>query len=135
VLHRLFSEPMVYICPAGHPLSRRSRVTVSDLQGRILRPPPGWGSRAAIDDALGSTSSADEVSNYSLLADLVRVGFGTTLAPASALRGDMLAGLHTVPVEDSRLRWTLSAAVPHRRTSAAASVLLDALVKGSAGRS
>jgi hypothetical protein len=47
----------------------------------------------------------------------------------------MLAGLRTVPVEDSRLRWTLSAAVPHRRTSAAASVLLDALVKGSAGHS
>jgi len=134
VLHRLFSEPMVYFCPAGHPLSRRSRITVSDLQGRILRPPPGWGSRNAIDEVLGPTSSADEVSNYSLLADLVRAGFGTTLAPASAIRGDMLTGLHAVPVEDSRLCWTLSAAVPHRHMSAAASVLLDALIKGSAGR-
>jgi DNA-binding transcriptional LysR family regulator len=133
-LHPLFSEPMVFICQPGHRLSRRSRVAVPDLREEtILRPPPGWGTRAVIDAALGDTRSAFEVGNYALMARLVRAGFAATLAPASAMSGDMLAGLHAVPVEDSRLRWTLSAAVcANRRMTAATKALLDTLIKDSA---
>ena len=134
VLHQLFSEPMVFICQPCHRLSDRSQVTVSDLRDEmILRPPPGWGTRAVIDEALGATRSAFEVGNYALMARLVHTGFGATLAPASAMTREMLTGLRTVAVEDSRLRWTLFAAVcADRRMTAATKVLLDALIKSAA---
>jgi len=135
VLHPLFTEPMVFICRPGHRLSGHSQVSVADLREEmILRPPPGWGTRAVIDAALGATDSAFEVGNYALMARLVHAGFAPTLAPASAMSGDMLAGLRAVPIDDSRLCWSLSAAVSaDRRMTAAAQVLLDALIEGSAG--
>ena len=50
VLHPLFSEPMVFVCLPEHPLSQHSSVAVRELQDEmILRPPPGWGTRTAID--------------------------------------------------------------------------------------
>lgn len=136
ILHPLLSEPMVFICQPGHRLSQRTQVAVPDLREEmILRPPPGWGSRAIIDAALGETRSAFEVANYALMARLVHGGFATTLAPASAISGDMLAGLRAVPVDDPRLRWTLSAAIcTDRRMTAATKVLLDALTRGSTAR-
>jgi DNA-binding transcriptional LysR family regulator len=134
VLHPLYREPMVFICRPGHRLSERRQVMVRDLQQEtLLRPPPGWGSRAVIDAALGTTRSAFEVANYSLMATLVRAGFAATLAPESAISGDMLAGLCAVPVDDARLRWNLSAAVSAgRRMTGATQVLLDALIRRSA---
>ncbi len=133
VLHPLFTEPMVFICRPCHRLSERSRVSVADLREEmILRPPPGWGTRTVIDAALGATDSAFEVGNYALMARLVHAGFATTLAPASAMSGEMLAGLRALPIEDSRLCWSLSAAVSaDRRMTAAAQVLLDALIEDS----
>ena len=132
-LHPLFTEPMVFVCLPDHPLSQRPSVTVPDLREEmILRPPPGWGTRASIDAALGATRSAFEVANYALMSRLVRAGFASTLAPASGIQGDMLSGLRAVPVDDLRLRWTLSAAVcTDRRMTAAATVLLDTLIQQS----
>lgn len=136
VFHELFSEPMVFICKRDHWLSRRSQVAVPDLREEmILRAPPGWGTRVIVDAALGATHSAFEVGSYALMASLVRAGFATTLAPASAISGDMLAGLCAVPVDDPRMCWVLSAAVcTDRRMSAATAVLLNALTRGSATR-
>jgi DNA-binding transcriptional LysR family regulator len=130
-LHQLFSEPMMFVCLPGHPLSRHPPVTVPELREEmILRPPPGWGTRTVIDDVLGATQSAFEIADYALMARLVRDGFATTLAPESAISGEMLAGLRAVRVDDSRLTWTLSAAVcTDRRITAAATVLLDALTR------
>jgi DNA-binding transcriptional LysR family regulator len=135
VLQPLFTEQMVLLMPPGHRLSRREGVTVADLREEVLlRPPPGWGTRAAIDEALGATESAFEVASYDLMGSLVRAGFATALVPASAMTGIMLAGLRTVPAEDSRLRWTLSAVVSaDRRMTVATGVLLSALVADSAG--
>jgi DNA-binding transcriptional LysR family regulator len=133
VLHPLFSEPMVFVCLPDHPLSQRPSVAVPDLREEmILRPPPGWGTRTVIDAALGATHSAFEVADYALMSRLVRAGFATTLAPASAIGGEMLAGLCAVTVDDARLRWTLSAAVcTDRRMTAATTVLLDTLTRRS----
>jgi DNA-binding transcriptional LysR family regulator len=127
----LFTEPMVFVCRPDHPLSQRPRVAVPDLREEtILRPPPGWGTRTIIDAAFGATQSAFEIANYSLMARLVREGFATTLAPESAISGDMLSGLCAVPVDDPRLRWTLSTAVcTERRMTAATTVLLRALTQ------
>jgi DNA-binding transcriptional LysR family regulator len=133
VLHPLFSEPMVFVCLPDHPLSQRPSVAVPDLREEmILRPPPGWGTRTIIDAALGATRSAFEVADYALMSRLVRARFATTLAPASAIGGEMLAGLCAVLVDDARLRWTLSAAVcTDRRMTAATTVLLDTLTRRS----
>ena len=135
-LHQLFSEPMMFICLPDHPLSRHPPVTVSELRAEmILRSPPGWGTRTVIDDVLGATQSAFEITDYALMARLVRDGFATTLAPESAISGEMLAGLRAVRVDDSRLTWTLSAAVStDRRITAAAAVLLDALTRHARAR-
>ena len=133
VLNPLFSEPMVFVCRPDHPLSQRPSVAVPDLREEmLLRPPPGWGTRTVIDAALGATRSAFEVGDYALMSRLVRAGFATTLAPASAIGGEMLAGLRAVHVDDARLRWTLSAAVcTDRRITAATTVLLDTLIRRS----
>jgi len=132
-MHRLFSEPMVFVCLPDHPLGRLSSVSVADLRGeKILRSPPGWGTRAIVDAVLGATRSAIEIVDYGLMARLVREGFAATLVPESAFRGEMLAGLCAVPVDDVRLRWTMYAAVcTDRRMTAAARVLLDALTRQS----
>ena len=127
---------MVFICKRDHWLSQRAQVAVPDLREEmILRAPPGWGTRTIIDAAFGATRSAFEVANYALMASLVRAGFATTLAPASAISGHMLDGLCAVPVDDPRMRWVLSAAVcTDRRMSAATAVLLNALTRESAAR-
>jgi len=132
-LHPLFSEPLVFVCRPCHPLSKHRSVAVPELREEmILRPPPGWGTRTVIDAALGATRSAFEIGDYALMARLVRAGFATTLAPASAIDGEMLAGLCAVPVDDSRLRWSLSAAIcTDRQMTAATTVLLDALTQRS----
>ena len=132
-LHRLLCEAMVFVCRPDHPLSHRSSVAVPDLREEtILRPPPGWGTRTIIDAAFGATQSAFEIANYSLMARLVREGFATTLAPESAIIGEMLNGLCAIPVDDARLRWTLSTAVcTERRMTAATTVLLRALTQES----
>jgi DNA-binding transcriptional LysR family regulator len=106
---------------------------VADLrQEPILRPPPGWGTRAIIDAAFGATQSAFEIAHYALMARLVREGLATTLAPESAISGEMLNGLRAIPVDDAGLRWTLSTAVStERRMTAATTVLLSAFTQRS----
>ena len=131
VITPLASEPLVFVCPAAHPLAGRSRVTVADLATEtILRFPPGWGVRAAVDAALGADASAVEVADYALMFQLVRGRFGTTLVPASAAAGGDHPGLAAVPVGDPRLAWTLSAAASAtRQPTAAAAALLTALTR------
>ena len=65
------------------------------------------------------------------MARLVREGFATTLAPESAISGDMLNGLRAIPVDDPRLRWTLSHRREHRPAdgTAATTALLGALIQ------
>jgi DNA-binding transcriptional LysR family regulator len=124
-LRPLVSEPMVFACGPDHPLATRLEVSAADLAGEtILRFPPGWGITDAVDQVLGAAPSPIEVADYTLMAELIRRRFGTTVLPASAVG----AGLRAVPVGDERLRWQLSAAISaSRRPSAAAAAVLDAL--------
>ena len=130
VLSPLVSESMVFVCPDGHPLGARTRVTAADLADEtILRFPLGWGVRAAVDAALGADPSSFEIADYDLMLKLVRAGLATTLMPASAVPRDY-PGVRVVPVDDDRLSWNLSAAVSaRRRPSAAAAALLRALTE------
>jgi DNA-binding transcriptional LysR family regulator len=135
VLHPLVSEALVFVCRPGHPLSGRPRVTAPELAAEtILRFPPGWGVRAAVDRVFGEARGAAEIADYTLMTKLVRAGFGTTLMPASAING-IDSGTLAVPVDDARLRWSLSAAISSkRRPTAATTVLLGALTRAAAPR-
>jgi DNA-binding transcriptional LysR family regulator len=128
ILSPLVSEALVFVCPADHPLSRRPGVTVADLaEETILRFPPGWGVRDTVDRVLGAVPSAVEIADYALMLKLVQGHFGTTLMPASAIAAGP-AGLRAVPVDDARLRWSLSAAVSASRSpTAATTAVLRAL--------
>jgi DNA-binding transcriptional LysR family regulator len=128
ILSPLVSEPLVFVCPADHPLSRRPAVTVPDLaEETILRFPPGWAVRDTVDRVLGADPAAIEIADYGLMLKLVQRRFGTTLMPVSAL-ADGHAGLLALPVDDARLRWSLSAAISaSRRPTAATIALLRAL--------
>jgi DNA-binding transcriptional LysR family regulator len=130
LLTPLISEPLVFVCPAGHRLGQRARVTAADLaEETILRFPPGWGIRATVDAVLGADPSAIEIGDYALMLTLVQSRFGTTLLPASAItRG--YPGLVAVAADDPRLAWNLSAAISaSRRPTAAATALLSALTQ------
>ena len=124
----LVSEALLFVCPAGHPLSGRPRVTLADLADEtILRFPPGWGIRDTVDRVLGPDPSAVEIADYALMLKLIQGRFGTTLIPASALANGP-AGLLPVPVDDPRLRWNLSAAISAgRQPTAATTAVLRAL--------
>jgi DNA-binding transcriptional LysR family regulator len=132
-LHPLVDEPLVFLCRPDHRLAARSSISAGDLEAEeILRFPPGWGVSRTVDTVLGRSSDAMEVADYTLMASLIRAGFGTALAPESAAPGRR--GLARVTVEDPRARWRLFAAVsPVRRAGAATRVVLDALVAGGAG--
>jgi len=122
ILSPLVSEALVFVCPADHPLSGRASVTAADLADEtILRFPPGWGVRDAVDRVLGPDPSAIEIADYGLMLKLIRGRFGTTLMPASAVT-ERHAGLLPVPVDDPRLRWNLSAAVSASRQPTAATI-------------
>ncbi len=128
ILSPLVSEALVFVCPADHPLSRRPSVTVADLADEtILRFPPGWSVRDTVDRVLGAVPSSIEIADYTLMLKLVQGHFGTTLMPASAI-ADGPAGPRAVPVDDARLRWSLSAAVSASRApTAATTAVLRAL--------
>jgi DNA-binding transcriptional LysR family regulator len=134
LLTPLVSEPLVFVCPAGHRLSQRGRVTATDLaEETILRFPPGWGIRATVDAVLGADPSAIEIGDYALMLTLVRSRFGTTLLPASAITHGH-PGVVAVSVDDPRLAWDLSAAISaSRQPTAAATALLTALTQAVAG--
>jgi len=130
-LRRLVTEPMVFVCRRDHPLAGYASVTVSRLaKEQILRFPPGWGVRDIVDLVLGPASSAAEVYDYELMAELVQAEFGTTLMPKSAVEARW--GLVGVRVNDARMNWSLSAATSAmRRATAATSALLECLSEAS----
>jgi DNA-binding transcriptional LysR family regulator len=132
ILSPLVSEPLVFVCPADHPLSRRPSVTVADLADEtILRFPPGWSVRDTVDRVLGTVPSAIEIADYTLMLKLVQGHFGTTLMPASAIAAGP-AGPRAVPVDDARLRWNLSAAISATRSpTAATTAVLRALSRAA----
>ena len=135
ILSPLVSEALVFVCPADHPLSRRPSVTVADLaEETILRFPPGWSVRDTVNRVFGAVPSGAEIADYTLMLKLVQGHFGTTLMPASAIEAGP-AGPRAVPVDDVRLRWSLSAAVSASRPpTAATTAVLRALSVADSSR-
>jgi DNA-binding transcriptional LysR family regulator len=97
------AEEMLLACPPDHPLARRRRIALSELDGeRFVDYPPGWGTRRGVDrlfaDAGFTRRIEVEVGDVPTVAELVRAGFGFAFLSPSTLphtRGLILR--HTRP--------------------------------------
>jgi DNA-binding transcriptional LysR family regulator len=93
-------EPMLLACPPGHPLARRSAVSVTELAGEPLVDfPPGWGTRTMVDQLFATAgverSVGIEVPDTSIHAALVGAGLGLGILPETMIA---TAGLTGVPL-------------------------------------
>jgi DNA-binding transcriptional LysR family regulator len=80
-VHTLASEEMMLACPPEHPLAKRRRIALAELNGeRFVDFPPGWGTRLAVDQLFANAGLhreiAVEVADIPNVIDLVRAGFG-----------------------------------------------------------
>jgi len=87
---RLLSrEPMMFVCRQDHHLADRNHVRIRDLAGEdLIGFPSEWGLQRLIDNAFAAEGIEAHVPyemavDYSIAADLVRNGLGTTFMPAT----------------------------------------------------
>ncbi|MDT4914205.1 MAG: hypothetical protein QOC66_3333 [Pseudonocardiales bacterium] len=86
----LAAEEMLLACPPDHPLSRRKRIALRELDGeRFVDYPPGWGTRLSVDRLFSESGLqreiAVEVGDIPTVAQLVRAGFGFAFVSPSTL--------------------------------------------------
>jgi DNA-binding transcriptional LysR family regulator len=89
-LHTLAAEEMLLACPPDHPLARRRRISLSELDGeRFVDYPPGWGTRVSVDRLFAEAGLqrdiAVEVGDVPTVAELVRAGFGFAFVSPSTV--------------------------------------------------
>jgi DNA-binding transcriptional LysR family regulator len=89
-LRTLAVEEMLLACPPDHPLARRRRIALAELDGeRFVDYPPGWGTRASVDrlfaDAGLHREIAVEVGDIPTVSELVRAGFGFAFVSPSTV--------------------------------------------------
>lgn len=131
--HLLAAEEMVLACPPGHPLAKRRRIPLADLDGeRFVEFPAGWGTRLAADRLFAEAGLqreiAVEVADVPNVTDLVRAGFGFALLPSSmvpASRGLPVRHVRPGPV------FRVSLITPKLRPLSAAARALADLVMAS----
>ncbi len=88
----IVSERLVAAVPPGHPLTRRPRLTLRDLESYpIVCMPPGTGLRAVFDEACAAQRRrpliALQASAADALADLAARGLGVAILSASMAAG------------------------------------------------
>ncbi len=131
-------EPLLVVCPPGHPLASRHRVTLERLaEEPFIDFPPGWGNRAVVDRAFAAAGLDRlvpfEVAGFGAAADLVRNGLGIAFLPAP--EAARMSGLAAVELDEPALTWRVSAAAPaRRRMPAAARAFLDELLRAAPER-
>lgn len=134
-VRELGQEPMMFMCPADHPLADRQGVRVTDLIGEhLIQFAAGWGVRRLLDQAFAdaglTASTAYELADYNIAAGLTRHQLGTTVMPATEAR--RFTDLRCIPLVPAVI-WTLylaSASARHR--SPAAASLADELISHAA---
>ena len=131
-LRELTREPMVFVCDASHPLARRRRIELADLDGHdFIQFPPGWGIRRRLDNGFHAAGahpvSAYEVADYAITAELIRHRLAATILPTSV--AGRFPDLHTVPLRPA-MTWTLSiASAASQSENRAINALIDTLVR------
>jgi DNA-binding transcriptional LysR family regulator len=135
--HRFASDRLALIVPAGHPWSRRRRVSLRQLTGQplVLRE-GGSGSRSCLERALDRVgkslhdlSVALELGSNEAIKEAVRRGLGLAILSTHAVHAEVQAGLfHTVQVTGLPLTRHLFAVWDRRRAlSIPAQQFLDVL--------
>jgi DNA-binding transcriptional LysR family regulator len=125
---RLAAEEMALACPPDHPLAKRKRIELAELEGeRFIEFPPGWGTRLAVDrlfqEAGVRREIAVEVVDISNVLDLVRAGFGLAFLGPSTVPSPRRAALRRVrPAPEFTVSLITSS---ERAPSAAGRALID----------
>ena len=111
----LRTESQVLVMPAGHELSTRSSLRMSDLADV---PWPRWPEL----DGTYAPGPGPEVHDATQLLQLISLGRAVTVLPES-VRSSLHEGLTTVPVLDAPLVTTVIAWPPHSRSLALAGLI------------
>jgi DNA-binding transcriptional LysR family regulator len=93
----LTTEGQVAVLPAGHPLSRRSELRLTDL--RVLETDPS--NRWPSSDGTYPDGPGPQVHNHEQLLQLIGLGRTMAVLPES-VRGSLRGGHAVVPVLDAR---------------------------------
>jgi DNA-binding transcriptional LysR family regulator len=110
----LSEEPLVAIVANAHPWAALSSVTLAELAGeRFVDAAPGRESRDVVDAAFAERGLyrriACEVSDLTMIVELVAAGLGVALVPRSA---SIDPRLWPIPLADAQLAYTLQLALP-----------------------
>jgi len=121
VLLELFRDPLVVVCPVGHPLAKRATVGWRDLQEYphiVLN--GGSGARQLIDSEFVRHQMrlrpAFEVAHIGTLLGLVAADLGIAAAPQSLVEGIALPGLTSVRINSAAAYRAICALTPRNRT-------------------
>jgi DNA-binding transcriptional LysR family regulator len=131
VLDELAHSVMDLVVPQGHPLARRTEVSIADLAGMdFIDSPIGYGNRAVADRAFAAAAVPRrvtlEMSDIFTGVDYVRHGLGVAFLPGYVLADAQ--GVARLEVTGADLRWPLGLARPADRAPGAATRALIALV-------
>ncbi len=130
-VYRLAAEPLVLVCSPDHHLAHAGSFATADLaEERVIDYPPGWGTRAVVDEEIPVRRTVIEVADQFFGMDLAVKGFGVTLVPLGVARER--SGVPIVPCSDKQLVWEISIAHSSTRTpSRAARAVLDSVLEGA----
>jgi DNA-binding transcriptional LysR family regulator len=129
-IHSIAAEEMLLACPPDHPLARRRRIALAELDGeRFVDYPPGWGTRTSVErlfaDAGLHRQIQVEVGDIPTVAELVRAGFGFAfVSPSTLPQGHGLILRHTRPFP----KFSVALVTPTARPLSAAARAFIALV-------
>ncbi|MDT4907290.1 MAG: hypothetical protein QOI69_531 [Pseudonocardiales bacterium] len=126
----LAAEEMLLACPPDHPLARRRRIALPELDGeRFVDYPPGWGTRVSVDRMFAEAGLhreiAVEVGDIPTVSELVRAGFGFAFVSPSFLPDPRLLVLRPVRPHP---KFTVSLVTSTTRPASAATRALIHLV-------
>jgi DNA-binding transcriptional LysR family regulator len=121
----LFSEPLIAIMPADHPLTKKSSVSLTALAALpFIDFPPGYGLRHETDRGFANVTRrvAFEVTRVDEVTHFVRKNLGVALLPESVARtranADPRLALRPVAGADLHRRVNLVAPHPEKRSAA-----------------
>ncbi|QGN58835.1 LysR family transcriptional regulator [Nostocoides sp. HKS02] len=126
-LRTLASEEMLLACPPGHPLARRRRIALTELDGEtFVDNPPGWGTRVSVDRLFAESGLQREITvevgDIPTVSELVRSGFGFAFVSPSTLPNPRRLVLRRVRPHP---QFVVSLVTPTRPVSAAAHAFID----------
>jgi DNA-binding transcriptional LysR family regulator len=129
-VRELMHEPMVFVCESSHTLARRRHVQLADLDGQdFIQFPRGWGIRQRLDAGFAAAgvqpTSAYEVADYAIAAELVRHRLAATVLPISA--AERFPDLRVIPLSPP-MTWTLYLASAESQTGAV-KALVDTITR------